>query len=176
MTPAYIAMGSNLDDPEKQLCRAVIALKNLPNCQLEQVSSVYSSAAVGPGSQPDYLNAVVRLLTPLSAIQLLDCLQQIEHQQGRIRDTKWGPRTLDLDILLYGDSAISSPRLSIPHPQMQHRHFVLYPLCEISGEALTLPDGTTLEALLQQCSRDGLVKTQYPLCKNTSTHCHSLHG
>ena len=176
MTPAYIALGSNLDEPAEQLCRAVMALENLPGCEFDRVSSVYRSAAVGPGDQPDYLNAVARIQTRMTALELLDSLQRIEQEQGRIRDTRWGPRTLDLDILLYGDEVISSARLSVPHPQIPHRHFVLYPLCEISGEQLVFPDGTELGALLRQCASDGLVKTPHRLQANTSTQCHEPHG
>ena len=172
MTPAYIALGSNLGEPAEQLCRAVTALENLPGCKVERVSSVYRSAAVGPGDQPDYLNAVARMHTRMTAHELLDALQRIEQEQGRIRDTRWGPRTLDLDILLYGDEVISSNRLSVPHPQRPQRHFVLYPLWERSGEQLVVPDGTELGALLKQCARNGLVKTPYPLNTNASTQCH----
>jgi 2-amino-4-hydroxy-6-hydroxymethyldihydropteridine diphosphokinase len=171
MRPAYVALGSNLGDPEKQLCTAVNALAALPKCQLDSVSSVYRSAALGPGTQPDYLNAVVRLHTALSAEALLDALQQIEQQQGRIRDVTWGPRTLDLDLLLYNDQAITSPRLTVPHPQLQHRHFVLYPLREIGGDTLILPDGTALDTLLTHCSEAGLIKTQCQLpCSSFTRH------
>jgi 2-amino-4-hydroxy-6-hydroxymethyldihydropteridine diphosphokinase len=172
MTPAYIALGSNLDAPAEQLDRAVTALAKLPGCELDRVSSVYRSAAVGPGDQPDYLNAVARMHTRMSAHALLDSLQRIEQEQGRIRDTRWGPRTLDLDILLFGDETISTARLSVPHPQIPQRHFVLYPLCEISGEQLVFPDGTELSALLRRCSSDGLVKTPYQLKANASSQCH----
>ena len=118
MKPAYIALGSNQGEPEIQLRKAVIALSILPMTQLDKVSSVYRSAAVGPGTQPDYLNAVVRLHTELSAIALLDALQEIEREQGRIRTVRWGPRTLDLDILLFGDLQLDEPRLIVPHYHM----------------------------------------------------------
>lgn len=170
MKPAYIALGSNQGGPELQLCNAVIALSNLPLTQLDRVSGVYRSAAVGPGPQPDYLNAVVRLNTELSALALLDALQEIEQEQGRIRSVRWGPRTLDLDLLLYAEESITSPRLTVPHPQMQQRHFVLYPLREISSENLILPGGTHLRLLLQQCSKRGLEKTQYQLPVSTIKH------
>lgn len=171
MNPAYIALGSNQGGPELQLRMAVYALSALPRTQLDKVSSVYQSAAVGPGSQPDYLNAVARLLTELPAIALLDALQDIEREQGRVRSVRWGPRTLDLDLLLYAAESITSPRLTVPHPRMQQRHFVLYPLCEISGENLLLPDGTRLSSLLRQCSQHGLVKTPCELSVGTSMRC-----
>jgi 2-amino-4-hydroxy-6-hydroxymethyldihydropteridine diphosphokinase len=163
MTPAYIALGSNLQDPPSQLRYALLALQALPETQLEKVSSVYRSAAVGPQDQPDYLNAVVLLTTGLSPLALLDALQQIERDQHRERSVRWGPRTIDLDLLLYGALEINSPRLSVPHPRMAQRHFVLYPLHEISDAGLLLPDGTALATLLQHCPRKGLTKTRYRL-------------
>jgi 2-amino-4-hydroxy-6-hydroxymethyldihydropteridine diphosphokinase len=168
--PAYIALGSNQGGPEIQLRKAVIALSMLPLTRLDKVSSVYRSAAVGPGTQPDYFNAVARLHTELSAIALLDALQEIEREQGRVRSVRWGPRTLDLDLLLYADETTNSPRLTVPHPRMQQRHFVLYPLCEISSGDLVLPDGTPLRSLLQQCPERGLVKTQHTLPEGATTH------
>lgn len=163
MTQAYIALGSNLRRPQIQLRNAVIALEALPRTDLEKMSSVYRSAAVGPGEQPDYLNAVILVATELSPTELLDALQHIERNQGRVRDKHWGPRTLDLDLLLYGDMEVDSPRLTIPHPRMRQRHFVLYPLREISDATLVLPDGTGIGTLLRQCPADGLVKTRHPL-------------
>lgn len=170
MTPVYIALGSNLDDPATQLRKAVLALATLPQTQLERVSSVYRSAAVGPGTQPDFLNAVVLAHTGLTAIALLDALQRIEHQQHRVRDIHWGPRTLDLDLLLYGDVTLTTPRLTVPHPRMSQRHFVLYPLREISSDKLLLPNGTRLDALLKQCAEDGLVKTTDQLPVRAPAH------
>jgi 2-amino-4-hydroxy-6-hydroxymethyldihydropteridine diphosphokinase len=168
MTLAYVALGSNLQCPEAQLRTAVAALAMTPDIELLRASSIYRSAAVGPGQQPDYLNAVVLLTTTLPVMTLLDTLQQIEQDQGRIRDIHWGPRTLDLDLLLYGDLQITSPRLTLPHPRMHQRNFVLYPLHEISDINLSLPDGTDLGALLQQCPEDGLVKTPIQLRINHS--------
>jgi len=163
MTPAYIALGSNLDEPARQLQRAVGELAALPDTRLEQVSSVYRSAAVGPGAQPDYLNAAARLATRLEPEALLDALQRIEQFQGRQRGARWGPRTLDLDILLYGDRQIHSPRLTIPHPRMHEREFVLYPLREISNTNLQLPDGMDIDSLIRLLPGEGLVKTHFKL-------------
>ncbi len=147
-TIAFVGIGSNLDDPRAQIRRAIAALAKIPRSALCEVSSLYSSAPVGPADQPDYLNAVVRLNTRLAPEALLDQLQAIEAAQGRERDgLRWGPRTLDLDLLLYGDQVISSPRLSVPHPEMAKRSFVLYPLAEIAPD-LVLPDGTPLRSLL----------------------------
>lgn len=163
MTPAYVAMGSNLGRPQQQLSMAVAALAVLPDTQLVRVSSIYRSNAVGPGKQPDYLNAVLLLTTNLSALALLEAMHQIEHAQGRIREVHWGPRTLDLDLLLYGDKKITSSKLTVPHPRLQQRNFVLYPLREISDTNLVMPDGADLDSLLRLCPDDGLVKTRYRL-------------
>jgi 2-amino-4-hydroxy-6-hydroxymethyldihydropteridine diphosphokinase len=166
MTPAYIALGSNLQDPLAQLQLAVAALRALPDTQFQRGSSIYRSAAVGPGTQPDYLNAVALITTTLSPIALLDALQQIEHAQGRVRSEHWGPRTLDLDILLYGDQTIDSARLTVPHPAMRQRNFVLYPLAEINNTNLELPDGTDLDTLVRTCPREDLGKTNLQLDNN----------
>ena len=163
MTPAYIALGSNLDQPENQLQLAVTALAALPGTRLERASSVYRSTAVGPGPQPDYLNAVALLETDLPPETLLDALQAIERAQGRERGVRWGPRTLDLDLLLYGELEIHSTDLTVPHPRMHLRDFVLYPLREISNTNLVLPGGTDIDTLLAQLPRDGLAKTPHRL-------------
>lgn len=111
---------------------------------------------MGPQDQPDYINAVAKIHTELSPLALLDCTQAIEQNQGRERkEERWGPRSLDLDIVLYGNEVIDSERLTIPHYGMKVREFVLYPLFEIAPQ-LQLPDGTELLALLQQVSRNGL--------------------
>jgi 2-amino-4-hydroxy-6-hydroxymethyldihydropteridine diphosphokinase len=168
MTPdttahAYIALGSNLDYPAQQLQRAVTALAGLPTSVLTRVSSVYRSAAVGPGQQPDYLNAVALLSTRLAPDALLDALLGIEQAQGRERSERWGPRTLDLDLLLYGDRKIRSARLTVPHPRMHERDFVLYPLREISNTNLILPGDGDVDTLLAQLPEDGLEKTPHRL-------------
>lgn len=159
MTPAYIALGSNLGDPPAQLKAAVAALARLPRSRLERTSWVYRSAAVGPGSQPDYLNAAALLLTALPPMPLLRALQAIEARQGRVRTERWGARTLDLDLLLYGDLTLDTPELQVPHPSMARRNFVLYPLLDIGGPDLRLPDGTDLGTLVLECPRGELEKT-----------------
>jgi len=166
MIPAYIALGSNLQDPIHQLRCAVIAIGTLPHSYIEHTSSVYRSTAVGPGTQPDYLNAVVLLNTDLLALQLLDALQQIEQAQGRERNVRWGARTLDLDILLFGDQQIDNSRLTVPHSAMAQRNFVLYPLAEISSANLVLPDGTVLDTLVTACPRGELEQTNLQLQPN----------
>ena len=156
MLRVYIGLGSNLAQPAEQLQAALSALADLPDSQLIAVSSLYASKPLGPADQPDYVNAVAALDTALEPLQLLDRLQQIELQQGRQRKAeRWGPRTLDLDILLFGDQLIDLPRLQVPHYHLQERPFVLYPLAEIAP-ALEPPDGPSLAELLQNCPLQGL--------------------
>jgi len=153
---SYIGIGSNQQDPIKQALQAISALKNLPNTKLTICSSLYCSTPMGPQDQPDYINAVAEIDTQLSAIELLDALQTIEQEQGRVRkENRWGPRTLDLDIILYGQQAIKTERLTVPHYGMHEREFVLYPLFEISP-TLALPNGTLLSQLVALCDKNGL--------------------
>ena len=149
MITVFIAVGSNLADPVTQANDAIEALKQLPKSQFKQSSNLYSSTPMGPQDQPDYINAVVEITTELTPLELLDCTQAIEQEQGRVRkDERWGPRTLDLDIVLYGNEVMDSERLTVPHYGMKEREFVLYPLAEIAPN-LTLPCGTRLEDLLK---------------------------
>lgn len=148
---AFIGLGSNLDDPRSQLLAALDQLAAIPGTRLVAVSSIYQSAPVGPPDQPDYLNAVAELATSLAPEALLDALQAIETKQGRVRGRRWGERTLDLDLLLYGDQTIESERLVVPHPQMKQRAFVLIPLQEIAP-GLSFPDG---ESIVEAVSRLG---------------------
>lgn len=163
MIRCYIALGSNQQHPGAQLRRAVAAIDQLPSSILRRVSQCYRSAAIGPGEQADYLNAVLQLDTELDPETLLDALQGIENDQGRTRVIRWGPRTLDLDILLYGDQSVSTQRLDIPHPRMAERNFVLYPLLEIAGPNLMLPDGRELGTLVSACPEGELVRTDLDL-------------
>lgn len=154
----YIGLGANLADPVQQLEQAVAALHQLPQSRLVAVSALYGSKPMGPQDQPDYVNAVAAIDTTLLPEQLLDALQQVEQQQGRQRkDERWGPRTLDLDILLFGDLVINTERLIVPHYGLKQREFVLYPLAEIATN-LRLPDGTVLSSLLAQVPLNGLQK------------------
>ena len=146
MAIAYIALGSNLHTPLEQLKRALNALAQLPQTQLMAVSSFYRSKPLGPQDQPDYLNAAVEISTALSPLALLDELQRIENEQGRVRLRRWGERTLDLDILLYGDEIIQTERLTVPHYDMHNREFVIVPLAEIAPN-LILPNGQKLAEL-----------------------------
>ena len=156
MRRVYIGLGSNLAEPVQQLGAALAALDRLPDCRLAAVSSLYASDPLGPPDQPRYVNAVAALDCALAPLQLLDALQGIEREQGRVRKAeRWGPRTLDLDILLFGDLQLNEERLSVPHYHMHARAFVLYPLAEIAPD-LRLPDGRPLQALLDACPFLGL--------------------
>ncbi|MCL2891474.1 2-amino-4-hydroxy-6-hydroxymethyldihydropteridine diphosphokinase [Brenneria tiliae] len=157
MTRVYLALGSNLAQPLQQIHAALSALDNLPQTRLARCSSFYRSRPLGPQDQPDYLNAVAELATDLGAEQLLDHTQAIEREQGRVRKTqRWGPRTLDVDILLFGDEVIATPRLTVPHYDMKNREFMLYPLAEIAPE-LIFPDGEPLSYRLLSVNRNGLI-------------------
>lgn len=157
MSRAFIALGSNLNHPLEQLDRAIGALRSNRHCRLDAVSPWYRSAAVGPGSQPDYINAVLALTTELEPLPLLDLLQAQEDRQGRVRKQRWGARTLDLDLLLYDELQLTLPRLQLPHPRLTQRNFVLYPLHDIAP-GLTLPDGTSIASLIAQANAEGLTR------------------
>ncbi|MEW5562491.1 2-amino-4-hydroxy-6-hydroxymethyldihydropteridine diphosphokinase [Enterobacter asburiae] len=149
MTRVYIAVGSNLASPLDQVNAAIAALGEIPETKIASVSSFYRTPPLGPQDQPDYLNAAVALDTRLEPEILLDNTQRIEIRQGRVRkEERWGPRTLDLDIMLFGDAVIHTDRLTVPHYDMHNRGFMLWPLAEIAPD-LIFPDGTSLTSLLQ---------------------------
>ena len=154
-TRAYIGLGSNLDQPTEQLRSALQALDQIDGTRLAAASALYTSDSLLPG-QPRYTNAVAALDTSLEPLALLDALQAIENDQGRVRKERWGPRTLDLDILLFGHQVIDVPRLQVPHYHMHARPFVLYPLAELVSHDFQLADGRTLAQLLQACPFVGL--------------------
>lgn len=156
-TTAYIGLGSNLADPASQLAHAVAELAGLPGTVLEAQSPFYASRPVGPADQPDFINGAVRLATNLDAHQLLDQMQAIEQAHGRVRVQHWGPRTLDLDLLLFGNAEIHDDRLAVPHPELPNRDFVLQPLLDLAPD-LTLPDGRTIVALRRDCPDNQLRK------------------
>lgn len=147
---AYVGLGSNLDDPVAQIRRAFAELDAIPDTCCVSRSPLYRSAPLGPRDQPDFINAVAGLDTRLDADRLLTELQAIEQAHDRVRTRRWGPRTLDLDLLLYGDLRRLDPRLSLPHPRLHERAFVLYPLYNIDP-ALHIPGLGPLENLLQHC-------------------------
>ncbi|MET0065884.1 MAG: 2-amino-4-hydroxy-6-hydroxymethyldihydropteridine diphosphokinase [Candidatus Thiodiazotropha sp.] len=154
---AYIGLGSNLENPRQQVTDAFEELQAAAHCRMLRRSSLYRTRPVGPQDQPDFINAVASLATRLQAERLLDVLQEIEQRHHRMRDTgRWGPRTLDLDLLLYGDQCIETPRLRVPHPEMTRRAFVLVPLREIAPRDLALPGQGRLGDFLPDASLDRL--------------------
>ncbi|MEH6558448.1 MAG: 2-amino-4-hydroxy-6-hydroxymethyldihydropteridine diphosphokinase [Oceanicoccus sp.] len=155
MTRCFIAIGSNLQQPLDQVNRAVTELAALPDCSLQAVSRWYQSNAIGPGTQPDYINGVAELNSQQSPIALLRLLQSIENCHHRKRLQRWGPRTLDLDLLIYGELIVDDPDLTIPHPRMLERNFVLYPLMDIAPD-LILPNGLALSEFITSCPSTGL--------------------
>jgi len=157
MARVFIGLGSNLAEPQKQLRGALVAMGKIPDSRLLRCSSFYHSAPIGPGEQPDYVNAVAELETALPPIDLLDRLQSIEASHGRERSVRWGARTLDLDILLFDERQIEEVRLQVPHPRMAERNFVLLPLAELEPQ-LQLPTGESLPQLLQNCPHNRLDK------------------
>ena len=131
--PAYVGIGSNLDSPVQQVEQAIQAIAELGGCFLAARSSLYRSAPMGPGDQPDFTNAAVSVMTTVDPLTLLSMLQEIENAQGRTRDgERWGPRTLDLDLLMHGRTVMDDPDLTLPHPGIASRNFVLLPLAEIA--------------------------------------------
>ena len=148
MTLAYIALGSNLASPLEQVNAAVQAIGEIPDSHVVAVSSFYRTPPLGPQDQPDYLNAAVALETALAPEVLLSHTQRIELQQGRVRKAeRWGPRTLDLDIMLFGQEIIHTDTLTVPHYDMHNRGFMLWPLYE-TAPSLHFPDGITLQQRL----------------------------
>lgn len=155
MSKVFVALGANLVDPISQLDHACKALNELavgsdssePFREAFKVSPYYRSAPMGDVVQPDYVNAVASFSTSLEPLELLDALQKIESEQGRVRLERWGPRTLDLDLLLFDNQLIDTPRLTVPHYGMKSRSFVLIPLADIAAD-LVLPCGTELATLI----------------------------
>ena len=159
MSVCYIALGSNLNAPEQQINEAKQAINQIAQTAVIKCSSIYQSEAItlDGKTQPDYLNAVIQIETGLSPEALLDALQLIENQQGRVRNIRWGARTIDLDIILFANQIINTDRLTVPHPEMNNRNFVLYPLYQISP-GLVMPGGKSLKELLAIVSEQSLNK------------------
>ncbi|MCQ4967054.1 2-amino-4-hydroxy-6-hydroxymethyldihydropteridine diphosphokinase [Atlantibacter hermannii] len=156
MTRVYIAIGSNLASPLEQVNAALAALAEIPDSQIVAVSPFYRTPPLGPQDQPDYLNAAVALDTDLAPETLLDHTQRIELQQGRERKAhRWGPRTLDLDIMLFGDRQIATPRLTVPHYDMKNRAFMLLPLVHIAPD-VCFPDGVKVADILANLDPSGI--------------------
>tara|TARA_B100002049_G_scaffold193086_1_gene150236 strand:- start:490 stop:972 length:483 start_codon:yes stop_codon:yes gene_type:complete len=133
MTIAYIGLGSNMESPKQQIKSAIKSIAEIPEIQVLKSSSLYKSKPVGPRGQNDYINAVIKIETEFMPLELLGYMQDIENQHGRIRKERWGPRTLDLDILIFGKEIIQDKNLTIPHSEIEKRPFVLVPLAEIDS-------------------------------------------
>ena len=156
MTLAYIALGSNLASPLEQVTHALDAIATIPQSRVVATSSYYRTPPLGPQDQPDYLNAAVALETELSPEALLAHTQRIELEHGRVRKAeRWGPRTLDLDIMLFGNLTIVTPALTVPHYDMKNRAFMLVPLLEIAPDC-AFPDGQPVAKVLENLSQDGI--------------------
>jgi len=152
MARVFLALGSNLDQPTKQLNLALTHLQKHPSITLIQCSPYYACQPQGPQDQPDFVNAVCAINTTLTPLALLDATQAIEQQLHRVKTRHWGPRTIDIDIMLYDDITLNHPQLTIPHPQMLQRDFVLKPLLDIA------PELGHLEAHLKNCDSHQLSK------------------
>jgi 2-amino-4-hydroxy-6-hydroxymethyldihydropteridine diphosphokinase len=156
---AFVALGSNLGDSLQTLRSARAAMSNIPQTRVVACSAVYRSGAIGPGNQPDYLNAVVALETAQPADFLLRALFRIEDGAGRVRHERWEARTLDLDLLLYGDETHHGAELTIPHPRMFERNFVLMPLADLCPGSYCFPDGSSLAQRLRDCPPNPIERT-----------------
>ena len=156
MVCAYIGLGSNLDDPESHVRQALVEIGGLPETRSRRHSSLYLTSPVGPQDQAEYINAVGSIDTGLAATELLKCLLALEQAHGRVRTgEQWGPRTLDLDLLLYGDEVIDLPDLKVPHPEMHRRCFVLQPLTEIDRD-IVIPGHGDAAGLLEHTDCTGV--------------------
>jgi 2-amino-4-hydroxy-6-hydroxymethyldihydropteridine diphosphokinase len=154
---AYIGLGSNLNNPKQQIKDALIALNTTKDVKVVGLSSLYQSKPVDGSKQPDYINAMCQVNTHLTALELLYVCQDIETKQHRVREKKWGARTIDLDIILYGTQVIASKQLMIPHPEMMNRAFVLVPLSELESD-LKVPVLGLLSELIDILDTSELIK------------------
>lgn len=155
----FLGLGGNLGDRRANMRSAIERIQGA--IEKVRVSSLYESAAWGVTDQPAFLNAVVRGRTDLRPLDLLDAMQSIENDLGRVRAQHWGPRVIDIDILLYGSELIDEPRLTVPHPYLTQRSFVLRPLADLAA-GLTLPDGSLVGELLTTVSQDDLRQIEGP--------------
>ncbi len=158
---AYIALGSNLGDRAAHFQAALRGLAGTPGVRLVTCSSLYETTAVGP-EQPEYLNAVVGAQVELEPAVLLERLRELERSSGRERRERWGPRTLDLDLLLYGERVVDAPGLTVPHPELHRRRFVLEPLVEVAPWAVHPLLAQTMDELLRHLPPGGVTRHATP--------------
>lgn len=158
MQTAYIGLGSNLGNRQENLRTALTELGRMPTITVTQVSSLYETAPVGVTEQPEFLNAVAALETALPATDLLDVLLNLENKMGRVRTVRWGPRVIDLDLLLYGDAQIALPFLTVPHPRLRERAFVLVPLAEIAPQRTLPGDRRTVQEIAEYFAGNGNIR------------------
>lgn len=160
--PAYIGLGSNLDGPENQVRKAAQEIGTLDRSRLVMTSPLYRSAPMGGRDQPDYVNAAAALITRLTPRQLLDALLLIERRMGRRRDgERWGPRVIDLDLLMFAGRVVDEPGLTVPHPGICERNFVLYPLRDLAPD-LRVPGRGSVRGLAASCCGDGIEPLDSP--------------
>lgn len=172
MNTVYIGLGSNQGDKIKNLRDALCAIKSIDDINITKVSSLYLSEPWGNPNQPEFINQVAEIETELTPWELLDHLQKIEIKMGRQRSEKWGPRLIDLDILLYGSEELNAPELTIPHPYMRERLFVLLPLQEINAELIFPGDGAKIqEVLIRALVREGNLKIERIQGSPADTFC-----
>lgn len=153
--PAYVAIGSNLNRPRERVLEACARMRALPSTRLESVSRLYVTCPMGPKDQPDFVNAAVGLLTRLGARELLETLLAIEREMGRIRKERWGPRLIDLDLIWMVGAAVEEPGLTLPHPGVSMRNFVLYPLDDIAP-TLNIPGHGRVRDLKLRSGAEGI--------------------
>jgi len=157
----HVGMGSNLDDSPRHMDSALRELAVFASSARVDRSPLYRTAPMGRADQADYLNAVARLETELGPLELLDALQAIERAHGRVRRERWGPRTLDLDLLMYGGQSIEQPRLRVPHPGLAERMFVIRPLLDLDPDAI-VPGLGTIRELARTCPSWAMERVPWP--------------
>lgn len=163
---AYIGLGSNLEEPVKQLQKALVDMHQNAQISVQACSHLYESSPMGPKDQPNYVNAVCQINTSFSPLELLNYLQSVENTNGRIRnEQRWGPRTLDLDILLFNNLKMDNEKLTLPHYGMADREFVMVPLFEIAPD-LIMQDGRKISVWVGECTLEGLKRLPFKFTPN----------